>query len=232
MIDTTFDVYSDTRGRDPDSHSQTLRRFHQTLWSNPLPSGKPFDLAADMPGHYLLHRSDLGEFSLSSDSIGHTYRHVNATAHIMQDVLVDDMARFFSICSTVGGYILFPAKKVDGKTTINGARGLNAKIRDRFDLTLECIRRHYAGEASPLNEVLARYADFFALFGSFEGYADFFLLQDLTTSNGAAVRFTLPFDNFESKPLPADLAAYLAYREAMMAFIEGRNNRMLRQVSG
>lgn len=51
-------------------------------------------------------------------------------------------------------------------------------------------------------------------------------------SDGAAVRFTLPFDSFESKPIPADLPAYLAYREAMMAFIEGRSNRMLAQVKG
>lgn len=37
-IDTTFDVYSDTPiGRDPDSHSPTLRRYHQMLWSKRLP---------------------------------------------------------------------------------------------------------------------------------------------------------------------------------------------------
>ena len=46
--------------------------------------------------------------------------------------------------------------KIDGKMTINGARGFNAKIRDRFDLTLECIRRHYRNEDSPLTDVLGR----------------------------------------------------------------------------
>ena len=43
-------------------------------------------------------------------------------------------------------------------------------IRDRFDLTLECIRRHYLDEPSPLSATLARYADFFGLFGDFAGY--------------------------------------------------------------
>ncbi|MFO1140538.1 MAG: hypothetical protein U1E41_15825 [Paracoccus sp. (in: a-proteobacteria)] len=229
MIDTTFLVTSDARGRDPDSHSPTLRRFHRTLWSKPLPNGKRFDLSLDVPGQYLHHRSELGEFSLSSDSIGHSYRYIKATAPIIEQVPVNDLDSFYELVLTIGAYIVFPARKVDGKATINGARGMHAKIRDRFDLTLECIRRHYAGEASPLSEVLTRYANFFSLFGSFEGYADFFLLQDLTTSNGSAVRFTLPFDGFESKPLPADVPAYLAYRESMMAFVEGRNNRILAQ---
>lgn len=36
-IDTAFDFRTDTPpGRDPDSHSPTLRRYHQLLWSKPL----------------------------------------------------------------------------------------------------------------------------------------------------------------------------------------------------
>ena len=75
--------------------------------------------------------------------------------------------------------MVFPGNQVDGKMTINGARGCHPRIRDRFDLTLECIRRHYLGEPSPLSDTLARYADFFGLFGDFAGYVDFFHLQDL-----------------------------------------------------
>ena len=36
------------------------------------------------------------------------------------------------------------------------------KISDRFDLTVECIRRHYARQSSPLGDTLASYRDFFA----------------------------------------------------------------------
>ena len=63
-------------------------------------------------------------------------------------------------------------------------------IRDRFDLTLECIRRHYFSERSPLSDVLARYEDFLCLFGSFKGYVEFFLLQDLVSPDYSAVRFS------------------------------------------
>ena len=48
--------------------------------------------------------------------------------------------------------------------TINGARGVNHKIQDRFDLTLECIKRFYIEEDSPLTEVFKRYSQFFNLF--------------------------------------------------------------------
>ena len=47
--------------------------------------------------------------------------------------------------------------------TINGARGVNHKIQDRFDLTLECIRRFYLNEFSPLKDTLNRYKTFFKL---------------------------------------------------------------------
>jgi Family of unknown function (DUF6994) len=77
--------------------------------------------------------------------------------------------------------------------TINQARGTNQKIEDRFGLTLECIRRHYVGGVSPLKDDLARYASFFTLFGTFRGYVDFFLLQDLVTPDYFTVRFWTPF---------------------------------------
>ena len=72
-IDINFDVYSDTpEGKDPDSFSQTLRKYHKILWSKSLPNNKEFNLNLDIP-KLLHHKSALGEFFLSSDSIGHTY---------------------------------------------------------------------------------------------------------------------------------------------------------------
>ena len=74
FIDITFDSYSDMpAGKDPESFSFTLRTYHQILWSKDLPIGKKFDLDLDEP-RLLHHKSDLGEFYLSSDSSGHTYR--------------------------------------------------------------------------------------------------------------------------------------------------------------
>ena len=60
--------------------------------------------------------------------------------------------------------------------TINAASGVNSKIQDRFDLTLECIRRFYAQEESPLKVTLERDISFFNLFQDFKVYVDFFFI--------------------------------------------------------
>ena len=72
-IDIAFDVRTDAGGKDPDSHSPTLRRYHRLLWSKPLPSGASFDLSDTTRGVYLHHSSTLGEFFLSSDSVIPTF---------------------------------------------------------------------------------------------------------------------------------------------------------------
>lgn len=227
IIDTTFDVYSDTpKGKDPDSYSPTLRRYHQTLWSKELPSGKLFDLVTDQPKTYLHHKSALGEFALSSDSFVHSYRYLKKTQHLVAQVPEAELDKFYATCSTIGGYIIFPSRRIDGKLTINGARGLYSSIMDRADLTLECIRRHYEGGESPLGSVLARYADFFALFEGFRGNTDFFLLQDLFRTDGAGVNLFLPFDDFNRSPLPASLSEYATYRSKLADFVFARNERI------
>lgn len=224
MIDVTFSVYSDTPpGKDPDRYSATLRRYHKQLWSKQLPGGAYFALNDHLPG-LLTHRSELGDFTLSSDSIGHTYRRVKHLSHIVEQVSREETDQFFDLCSTIGGYILFPSKRVENKMTINGARGTNRKIGDRFDLTLECIRRMYLGRESPLQDTLGRYAEFFSLFRDFEGYFSFFLLQDLV--EGQSVNFHLPFDNFQRSPFPQDLGEYMYYKENVSRFISSRNRRI------
>jgi len=129
--------------------------------------------------------------------------------------------------------LVFPGNKVDGKATINGARGFNRLICDRLDLTMECIRRHYLGEYSPLAETLERYRDFFELFQGFRGYAEFFLLQDLVTDDASEVRFfTDGFQGFSELPLPRDTFEYRTYMERSMAFINARNIRIQEWVEG
>jgi hypothetical protein len=129
---------------------------------------------------------------------------------------------------TIGGMMIFPANQVGRKMTINGQRGCHPRIKDRFDLTVECIRRHYCNEPSPLSSTLERYADFFALFRDFRGYVDFFLLQDLVTDDCSAVRFFLPFnDGFVKWPLPKTVGAYKEYMQRALHFIQARNSRIL-----
>lgn len=57
-------------GKDPDSHSSTLRRYHQLLWSKPLPDGRPFELIAGRArSPYLVYEADGSRFVLGSDTI-------------------------------------------------------------------------------------------------------------------------------------------------------------------
>lgn len=224
QIDTTFDFRGDTpEGKDPDTHSRTLRDYHKFLWSKRLPCGEDFDLDDGASGHYLLHRSETrGEFSLSSDAVVASFRY--------ESMVKDDpeqLDEFMHIGYTIGGMMLWPGNRVDGKMTINGARGTHPRIRDRFDLTLGCIRRHYVGERSPLAEVLARYAYFFDLFVDFRRFIEFFLLQDAVTVDCDAVIFCAPLNDFStSTVIPQSMAEYREYRLRAIAFIEARNRRI------
>lgn len=227
-IDTSFDVRTDAGGRDPDSHSATLRLYHQVLWSKPLPSGTEFNL-----NDSLRHTSSLGSFSLASDAITHTYSRVRGPRRIVAVVsrVPDaDIREFYDLGCTVGAYAVFPKPAiVDGKRhiSINQGRGMHPRIRDRFDLTLECIKRFYLDEPSPLSKLFAPYTDFFTLFDTFDGYVDHFLLQDLVSSDYSEVKFWKGFTDFTDDPLPAaSVAEYLEYRERSMRFIRARNQRI------
>jgi hypothetical protein len=223
QISTEFDVRTDSNGRDPDSASPTLKSYHQQLWTKPLPSGALFNLERAR-GAYLTHSSQPGEFKLSSDTISNSLWGSKRRAGLIAQIPSMSLDAFQSLGSTVGARILFPGNRVGGKPTINMARGFNPQIADRFDLTLECIRLHYLGQTSPLTATLDRYADFFRLYDSFDGYVDFFLLGDLV-QNGQ-VKFYLPFDGEFGQPLPNRLDEYNEYMANTMGFVASRNRRI------
>jgi hypothetical protein len=152
-IDINFNVFSDARGGDPDSTSPTLRRYHKLLWSKPLPNGKTFELCDSQNNIYLHHKSELGEFSLGSDAITHSYKN-HKRKHWLTKQIPNEVDELFDIGSTIGAYIIFPNKKIDRKPTINQARGVNSLIDDRFDLTLECIRLYYFLTSTVINTCL------------------------------------------------------------------------------
>jgi len=233
LIDTNFHFRSDTpSGKDPDTFSPTLRRYHKLLWSKPLPSGFDFNLTDTTTKVYLHHKSELGEFFLSSDAIGHTYSRQKRMSDIVNQIPSHEIDTFRKLCGTIGGYIVFPSNKVDNKMTINGSRGINHKIKDRFDLTLECIRRHYFNEDNPLSDTLQRYNDFLSLFQNFQGYADFFLLQDLVKDDYLSIKFYLPFVGFDNPALPDNIQDYRLYKKNVTDFVLARNQRILNFISG
>ena len=215
-------------GRDPDRDDPLLRDHHQLLWSRVLPNGRMFELTVSISRPYkLFHTSDLGSFTLSSDAIIHSYSRIKnrQMVDIISRIPKNDIDGFFGLACTIGGYIIFPSNKVDGMATINMRRGTEKQIWDRFDLTLECIRRWYVGEKSPLSDCLDRYGDFFRLFTDFEGYVGFFLLDDLVVDG--RIRFWLPFRDFGvTHPLPGDVDEYVEYMKNASDFTEARNRRI------
>lgn len=230
LLSTSFDFRSDARGRDPDTHSPTLRRYHQLLWSRSLPDGRHFELVTTTPNAYLHHRSVIGEFFLCSDSVIPTFTRWKRLKHLIDLFPEEENEAFRAIGYTIGGMMVFPGNVIDGKQTINGARGFNAKIADRFDLTLECIRRHYAGLDSPLGGTLLRYKSFFDLFQNVDGYVEFFMLQDLVVERDKTTKFFLPFDDFNTTPVPKDLDSYKEYRRRSIEFVEARNRRIIQDI--
>jgi hypothetical protein len=223
-IDTNFNVYSDSRGGDPDSTSPTLRQYHKMLWSKPLPNGKSFQLSDNKNGVYLYHKSEIGDFFLGSDAITHSYKS-HKRKHWLTKQITSEVDELFDTGSTIGAYTLFPNNRINSNQTINQARGVNNLIDDRFDLTLECIRLFYMGQNNPLYGTLLRYKNFFDLFDDFIGYVHFFLLEDLTDKNNR-IKFYLPFDDFKSRPAFSNINEYLTYKKGVMNFIKLRNKRI------
>src|SRR4051812_33886573 len=149
----------------------------------------------------------------------------------------------------MGCFVLFPGLQIRrGQHTINQARGCLRSIADRLDLTLECIRRYYEQPpdasvpelpegyklTNPLGPVLHRYRTFFDLFGSFERYVAFWMLQDLVTDgpDGQQVRFLMPredpapYDFQRERGLPRTAQAYSDYLIAADDFVQARNRKL------
>ena len=235
IIDTEYDFAEDYyKNIDPDRYNKILRNWHKILWEKYLPNtNTKFTLVEKNYGLY--HNSNLGDFYLTSDGIVHTYSKGYSDPNIINQISKDEIENFYHIACRIGAYILFPGYRIDNKQTINGARGCNQKIADRFDLTLECIRLYYNGiveyENNPLGDVINRYDNFFKLFIDFKGYCEYFLLQDLTTDNYTKIKFHLPFNNFISKPRPSTVEEYRIYMKNSIEFVINRNNRIVKYVN-
>ena len=211
-------------GNDPDAMSPTLQQYHRMLWSKPLPNGEVMNLIAGQGSAYLTWRN----FRFGSDSITASFRY-KKYRHMIELVQKElpnyneYVESYLHTAYTIGGMIIFP-KRVGG---INPSRGCHSMIRDRWDLTLECIRRYYANEDSPLSDVLKQDHAFFDLFGSFKNYVDFFFLQDCVTDDYSAVIMWLDNGEFTEDPLPKSVNDYLKWMEHQLTFVNRRNARIL-----
>lgn len=218
--------WNDEMGRatvDPDAYSKTLKRYHKLLWSKKLPNGEYLDLIESNAKDYLLWNG----FRFGSDSITASFRY-NKYRYMIKNFMStcpdykEFMEQYTKLTYTIGGSIIFPKRKGG----INQSRGCNAYIRDRFDLTLECIRLYYNKKENPLNELLKKEKDFFELFVDFRGYIDFFYLQDLVSEDYSSVKFFIGDGEFNVNPLPKTVEEYSVWLNKQMEFVKKRNTRI------
>jgi hypothetical protein len=123
---------------------------------------------------------------------------------------------------TVGGAIIFPKHR----NSVNQVRGANRMIADRWDLTLECIRRFYEGEGSPISWCLEQDRWFFDHFVDFRGYVEFFLLQDCVSRDCSEVRMWIPTEPFSPDPFPRDAGEYMEWIGHNLDLVDRRNRRI------
>jgi hypothetical protein len=217
-IDVTFDFTTDTKGywdnfwernnglgaggNDPDTKSKTLQGYNRELWSRQLPNGERMDLATGSGANYLTWN----DIRFGSDSITASFRYNRyRNMHEQLKGSLPDykswMEDFIRRSYTIGGTVIFP-KRHGG---INQAGGIIKNISDRWDLTLECIRRYYNHEPSPLYKTLQANRAFFDLFVDFRGYVEFFFFQDCDSPDYSSVIFWIPNDGFPLNPFPKDI---------------------------
>lgn len=240
MIDTSFDFTMDSPhywdtfwdnnyglgggGSDPDSASPMLQKYHQELWSRQLPNGQFMNLETGYGSRYLTWE----DMRFGSDSIIASFRYDRCRTLITE--LKEQLSDYYKFIEgfihktyTMGGMVILPKHR----NSINQVRGTNKLIADRWDLTLECIRRYYIGEDSPIKWCLDQDKDFFELFIDFKGYVDYFFLQDLVSDDYSRVKLWLGQENvLGEEPVPTTVDAYMHYLNNEISFVEKRNARI------
>lgn len=236
IIDVSFDFSSDTPGywdhfwenngghgsggkNDPDALSPTLRAYHQIIWSRELPCGEFMQLEQPKDGYLRWKNMYFG-----SDSITTAFRY--GTFPLIDELeslpgYREKMEAYIHKTYTIGGMMIFPGHRY----SFNQARGMNRKISDRWDLSLECIRRFYAGEESPLSKQLQSDAAFYELFQDFPGFVDYFYLQDCVTDD-YQVQMWMEGAPFERPAFAQNLEEYCAFIRKEVDFVEKRNKRI------
>ena len=228
------EVLKDSKGleRDPDKYSNELGKVHCLLWSS---KGKLGTIQWNCRNR-LVSIINGKEYIFTPDSITNSFCDSGRIAKgIKEKEIISSfgnevhelLQQYNQIDYTIGSSIIFPIT-IDGnriKWTMNIARGLSAKVHDRIDYTLECIKRYYDRNIdNPLQSALEKSDAFFRLFDSFREYVDFFFLNDLVDDNYNVISFTGDIDFQNSFPYLEN--QYIKYLSNTILFIQKRNKRI------
>lgn len=219
---------------DPDAKCEELREMHYRLYNRyALYINRPFSFEKKYPlsfseGRYF-YLSENGSCRLGSDTMNSSYLYYEALKNIKSEMekcgrnAEAEIEKYRKdIIYRPGNFIVFPKKD-----SINVERGRNGKIKDRFDLTLDCIKKQYEKEDNPLAYVLQKnWEYFFCRFRDFNEYVHFFMLEDYLDEKCNVMQF---IDN-EDHILPKNLGEYDEYIKRISSVIEKRTKRILKRL--
>ena len=226
--------------------TELLNYIIELYGNKKLPNGDIFNLEykyIDSFGYNLCFNN----IRLGSDSILQIYWYWSRPL-LIKNLIDNDVKKYIAIHTglsfydfiknylkkayTIGGHIIFP-KERDRSMNIN--RGYSNKfIRDRFDLTLECIKRYYDNTEQSINDerynplgrvIYKNYEDFFKLFCNFKGFVDFFYLNPIVSEDYNSIKYFIcnSNNNFLAEPLPRDYREWYELYENQISFLEKRN---------
>ena len=238
--------------RDIDTYSPTLREYQACIYKKVLHEGELFDLKIGNDPEYdylywnnpTYYGNDLEKSRFASDSIVNMQeRYAPQEKEFIPDKNIkhykNKLKKYVRAASTIGGEIIFPKHP----NSVNMARGRNHKIKDRFDLTLECIRRFYEKDEekrdSPLYEVLKADKKFFNLFKDFDNYVKFFYL-DGSYVQGGKIKFFIGGDMFKKgmdgfknpdfSPFPKDETEWNRLYRKQLKYLKKRNKQIRKKI--
>lgn len=268
-------IYSAKNGLpDPDANSERVYEFHGKLWNKQCETWKiPEAHICKRSIWFKLNNETITLSSDSFVSIyWHWKRMENVISEIQQDgnklkqeieklkgrlskLGVNENLRYFDensslykkfiwyylqYANTIGGFIVFP--QIGNSINV---RRVRSPICDRFDLTLECIRKAYCNqdfekdECNPLFGLSKEDKAFFSMFGSFKNYVDFFCLNSWVTKDYSAVYDLMSksgngiIKEWTEEILPCDfkeekqqVAQWWTFYNNIMSRLEARNEQI------
>lgn len=211
---------------DPDRSSPMLREYHRIVWSGELPNGQMLILENDPYGYLNWNGMRFGSDSITASFRYRRCRHLLEQVEVGMDDYRGFVENYIHAFYTMGGMIIFPRHC----NSINQVRGTDRRICDRWDLTLECIRRYYSGEDSPISWCLEQDKEFFDLFVNFRGYVDFFCLRGCVSDDYSKVNMGLDTELFVKDPLPGTVDEYMSWIESQYRLINDRTVYMAQRL--
>lgn len=224
---------------DPDAVCEELREMHYRLYNRydshivrPFSFEKKYPLLSPNGQYFYLYEAN-GNNRFGSDTMNSLYLYYEALQNIRYEMIkcgrnpeseMENSRR--NIIYRPGNFIIFPKK--DKKVSINVARGnYRGKIKDRFDLTLDCIKKQYESRDNSLSWILQEYWDeFFGRFYDFNEYVHFFMLEDYLDEKNEVIRL---IDN-EEHILPKTLEEYDEYIKRISSIIDKRTQKILNRL--